>query len=282
VVGVQTMLAMILVVPRPQHPDMALMTRLGSGFFQPDRDIPIYLGGCALSVVLTLGLCGYWRAIMDSIKPLHRIGYLRRAGRIQSRVAAFVAVFGAAAIGVARWLPHGLISKWNVLLILIAPVAAALVAALTLLRKNGEVDDSLPASGNSEDPWVGPRPRISLLGAIAAVCLVIGVLYIPAWRMMAGILDGADATYYLGSGCKPSDRYIPILAGMIWKRQFEGVRDRFLGHRFDFVAMRCGDAAKGHAGDEDLSEIARRIEPDYELDSRCGSFGIWRRKDLDR
>jgi hypothetical protein len=54
VVGVQSMMAMILVVPRPLRPDIAFTTKLGSNLFQPDWDLPIYPGNCALSVVLTL------------------------------------------------------------------------------------------------------------------------------------------------------------------------------------------------------------------------------------
>jgi hypothetical protein len=685
VAGVQSMLAAILVVPPPHRPDIAL-TKLGLFWFRPDRDMPIYLGGCALSVALILGLCWYWRAISESIGPADRDGYLRRAGRIQSRLAVLVAVSGSAAILIAMRLPWGRLSMWIGLLLMIVPVAAALAAALVDLRKAGEVKDPdpPPAAGWSEEPEVAPRSRFGLLGAIAAACLVIGVLYVPAWRMVAGlafysdlfhhwdffvtgpvlgylhggalgtdvyaqygvawplifawgrgiigldhatfihvavlygcayfmayafllhrvlrswswaiagtlmainlstqigvevgrpiwiwpsstmlrspmdlwffvalllhlqrgrpvwafcaglavglglcfeidtgiyligtlavylvsrgllssrvagepylkgsatwpaiagfllaalpilaiasrgtivqpafwlgwtesireygggmsalpiaglrwvvivffglmaaaylfffgrliaavvfgeagretilggtlaayglatliqfvnrsatynlfhvivpfstliidaaarrlsrpafghlalagslvalvinpgwrsypslarwmverpaadgprvsgavltipesfpagreyaeltatlrnlrdrgfsvgILDRTDATYYLGSGCKPADRYVPLLAGMIWKWQFEGVKERFVGRRFDFVAMRYGSAAKGHLGDEELSEIARRIEPDYVLESRCGSFGIWRRKDLGR
>jgi hypothetical protein len=683
--GVQTMLAAILVAPRPYRPDIEL-TKLGARWFQPDRDMPLYLGGCALSVVLTLGFCWYWRAISDPLGPSHRDGYLRRAGRIQSRIAALIAVSGSAAILIALWLPGGRLFKVIALLLMTAPVAAGLAAALVALRKEDEVEDRhpRPATRRPEVLEAAPRSRFGLVGAIAAVCLVIGVLYVPAWRMVAGlafyydlfhhwdffvtgpalgylhggalgtevyaqyglawplifawgrgiigldhatfihvsiiygcayflayafllkwllrdwswavagtliainlstqlgvdvgrpiwiwpsstmlrspmdlwfflalllhiqrgrpvwafcaglavglglcfeidtgiyligtlavyltsrgllsrrvagepylkgpatwpaiagfllaalpiltiasrgtivqpafwlgwtesireygggmsalpianlrggviiffglmtatylfffgrliaavvfgeagretilggtlaayglatllqfvnrsatynlfhvivpfstltiyvaarrlgrppfaylavavslvalvinpgwrsypslakwmvkrpategprvsgavltipenlghgreysqvtstlrnlrdrgfsvgILDRMDATYYLGSGCKPGDRYAPLLAGMIWKRQFEGVKERFVGRRFDYVAMRYGGAAKGHLEDDGLSEIAQSLEPDYELESRCGTFGIWRRKDLGR
>jgi hypothetical protein len=683
-VGSQLILTAILVAPPRRRPDVSLMTRLASGYFRPDWDIPIYLTGCALSVALTLGFCCFWRAIVDSTGPLQRLGYLLRAGRAQLWAAALAALSGYTAICVARSLPQGSLFKWVGVLILVCPSAVALIAALILLSRTEGIVGAFATPVRVRDTGIGLRGPNSLVAGIAAVALILGVLYVPDWRLMAGlsfvdesfrhwdffavgptlgylhgralgtevysqygvawpllfawgrriigvdhasmmhfavvygciyfiayffllnrllrswswaaagtllaimictqigvragrpiwlwpsstmlrspmdlwfvaaillhlqtgrtawafcagmavglglcfetdtgiyligtlgvyllsrgvlswrnqgttwlkgpstwpalsgfalaafpiliiasrgtilrlafwagwteplrayaagmsalpiaelksgelilfglvaatylayagrlvaavafgdadratmasgtlavyglaslllfvnrshpynlyhvvlpccalatcafarlsrrpafghvalaitlfalglspswrsypsllkwiahrpatervrvsgadlegaaniaagreyseltaalrslrkdgfsvgILDGADATYFLGSGCEPCDRYIPILAGVVWKSQLDGVRDRFLGRRFDFIAMRSGDAAKGRFGDEDLAEIARWIEPDYELDSRVGSFGIWRRKDLVR
>ena len=95
-----------------------------------------------------------------------------------------------------------------------------------------------------------------------------------------GILDQMEASFYLDADRKPSDRHVPLLAGAIWKHQFQGVKERFIGRRFDYVAKQCGDSKRGSIGDEDLAEFAHEIEPFYGVDSRSDGFEIWRRKDL--
>lgn len=70
VVGSQAMIAALLLIHREADPALAaLLTNQGRVFYRPEYDLPIYLSGCLLSLILSCGLTWIMIRAMSRLDP---------------------------------------------------------------------------------------------------------------------------------------------------------------------------------------------------------------------
>lgn len=193
--GIQLVLALILLTEPPAR-DPDRLTDWGRMFFVPEREVEIYVAG----VLGTLGLCVFlawiWGALLRSTGrrlPLPgRVVLAARAGFAVLAILAFMAAWtGARAEVVAgNDVPAGQLGA--LLTIVLVTLAAAFPLELMFTGKS-RAD---PRSGaGREEPEPRRALKFSVLDALVPL-LVFVLVYIPAWRQLAGDLFVADAFFH--------------------------------------------------------------------------------------
>ena len=157
---------------------VAQLTRFGQIFIYPERDLPIYVAGCALTVLVIAALA-WWKG-----PQIPAEGRARAWIQVALCGAALLLQISLVALGV---LPLQPADSWPNLVLLFLPGLAALVVA-GLGPRGG--------NGVRNPPTDSPAPAGSLLGGAAPprwswremllpVALVL-LLFIPDWRQVAG------------------------------------------------------------------------------------------------
>jgi len=175
-VGLAEMLgALVAFGPQERSPEfVAQLTRFGQLFIHPERDLPIYVAGCVLTVLVITALA-WWKGPQ-----------IPAEGRALAWIQ--VALCGAALLLQVRVVaPGNLLGQAPPLVLLFLPGLAALVVACLGRRggngvRNPPTDSPAPASGGlggaAPPPWSWPE----MLLPVAVVLL----LFIPDWRQLAG------------------------------------------------------------------------------------------------
>lgn len=172
--GVQIVLTGILFVPAPRG-GAGDLTQWGESFFIRDRDLPVFAAGTALAVLLGLVVVRAWSRRVR-----------RAAGPGRTWVWQAVLAAGSTALFLGLWsaarqpLRDGGAAPVGYLLLfvaLIAGTAAAGLAARPAALREGAAPAASPAG----------RRRLSAFD-IAVPALLPAILYVPAWRQLAGRL----------------------------------------------------------------------------------------------
>ncbi len=75
------MVTLFLVVPAPASANVLdPFTDCGKSDFRPERDLPVYLVGCAVSIVLGWSLACFWKRRVGRLEPADCIDAEWRAG----------------------------------------------------------------------------------------------------------------------------------------------------------------------------------------------------------
>lgn len=182
-IGVQVLVtAIILIGPDPGPHAKGQLTYWGFIFYRPERDIPVYLAGLALTVLLILALTWAWN------RRLHRTPSAEAERFIVSSSVlwALAGLGGTASFVVllipVRWLASAGPSTFREVLwaVLAIPTLASLLTAVLVLRPG-------PVSVLERIDFHASRRRLLDMALdILTPLFIVAVVYIPGWRHLAG------------------------------------------------------------------------------------------------
>lgn len=210
-VGIQwILLALILWGPLPALPTKTNeLTVLGAAWFHPERDLFIYLIGCVLTAVGTIGLVWFWRRNFR-VQPASQMrGFAIASAIVQLLLSVTsLALFGTF-LRVLRPLPATvqLIPSSIGLALLLIPGVLSLVIGVFGLRfvvncvglnfgRNALKAWAGFSRSASQDSSEAKHRIIATLIDVLIVLLVSVIIYIPPWRELTGWLFRYDEFHH--------------------------------------------------------------------------------------
>jgi hypothetical protein len=190
-------------VAAPQAGVKDQLTNYGFEQYAPERDLPIYLCGCAGSLLLALGLTALFnRRVLRSSSPT-TIPSSLAAAVFLLRVALQATLFyGVLFFFVYRWLDLDVMGPFTAGLLLSAPAAAELAAFawIITLKKYKAPDNRLhDLANNLTPPLAGPATQPlggwSWLDGAVPLLLIL-TIYIPRPHDLAGEIYGIERLHH--------------------------------------------------------------------------------------
>lgn len=210
-VGIQwILLALILWGPLPALPTKTSeLTVLGASWFHPERDLFIYLTGCVLTAIGTIGLVWFWRSGLR-VQPASQMrGFAIASATVQLLLSVTsIALFGAF-LPLLRPLAANvqlIPSSVGLALLLIPGVLSLVIGAFGLRFVVSRV--GLNFGKNAFDAWESlsrcashdsskPNQRVvAALMDVLIVLLVCAIVYVPPWRELTGWLFRYDEFHH--------------------------------------------------------------------------------------
>lgn len=194
--GTQLILALILLID-PPAPDSDRLTAWGRMFFVPEREVDIYVAGVGATLALSLLLSFMWGMMFGSSgrrpsRHLMTSGLAARCGLAVVATLGFLVIWlrARAELVAGNDLPAGYLPA--LVLVALVTLAAAFPIELWLRR------EPHPNPTPELDPQE-PEPRQALRLSVVDVlvpALIFVLVYVPAWRRLAGDLFLADAFFH--------------------------------------------------------------------------------------
>jgi hypothetical protein len=207
-IGTQEMMAAFILVPKPLNENVyAELSDIGRGVYGPERDMPIFLIGCASSLMLALWISRRWEARLrdeeagsdwEMFGP--RIAWLGLLALSSMSMSVLVLIL-------SRMRPDFAQATVFQITLLVVPGVATLILALVgrrpgrlsrwvsvPLRRIGPANTDPSATGTGR--FRGPAPFLDAAWGLLMVVVVVSLAYVSSYRELAGRVFERDSFHH--------------------------------------------------------------------------------------